>query len=87
MSATPSILSTAESDEFLTKKELAARLKINVRTIERWQRDGEVPHYKFRNVVLFHWPELLTHLKAKYRVASRGEQGGEAEARKSEARI
>jgi hypothetical protein len=59
-------------DEMLTKKELAARLKVGVRTIERWQYDGSLPSFKIFNVVLFHWPEVLAHLKANFRVCPRG---------------
>jgi excisionase family DNA binding protein len=59
-------------DEMLTKKELAARLKVGVRTIERWQHDGGLPSLKIFNVVLFHWPEVLAHLKANFRVRPQG---------------
>jgi len=60
------------SDEMLTKKELAARLKVGVRTIERWQHDGGLPSLKIVNVVLFHWPEVLAYLKTNFRVRPRG---------------
>lgn len=55
------------NDDCLTKDELAARLKVNVRTIERWLRDGDLPHFYVRTAVRFHWPDVLALLKAKYR--------------------
>ena len=58
---------SATNDEVLSKDELAARLKVNVRTIERWLRDGDLPHFYVRTAVRFHWPEVLALLKGKYR--------------------
>jgi excisionase family DNA binding protein len=60
-----------EQDGFLTKKELALRLKITTRTIENWQRRGVLPFVKVGKVVLFHWPDVVEHLKANYRVCRR----------------
>jgi hypothetical protein len=59
-------------DEMLNKKELAARLKITVRTIENWQAAGLLPYIKISSVVLFHWPDVLEHLKNNFRVCRRG---------------
>lgn len=59
-------------DEMLTKRELAAKLKVTIRTIENWQRDGFLPYIKISSVVLFHWPEVLEHLKANFKVCRRG---------------
>jgi len=59
-------------DEMLTKKELAAKLKVTVRTIENWQREGHLPFIKISSVVLFHWPEVVEHLKANFKVCRRG---------------
>ena len=36
-------------DEFLTKKELAIRLRVGVRTIQRWQGAGYLPYRQVRN--------------------------------------
>jgi excisionase family DNA binding protein len=60
-----------ELDGFLTKKELALRLKITTRTIENWQRRGVLPFVKVGKIVLFHWPDVLEHLKANFRVCRR----------------
>jgi len=59
-------------DEFVTKKELAARLKVTLRTIENWQRAGYLPYMKISSVVLFHYPEIVEHLKANFKVCRRG---------------
>ena len=62
---------TAESDEMLTKKELAVRLKMTVRTVENWQRRGALPFVKVGKVVLFHWSDVVAHLKSNFRVCRR----------------
>ena len=59
-------------DEMLTKRELATKLRVTIRTIENWQRDGFLPYLKISSVVLFHWPEVLNHLKANFKVCRRG---------------
>jgi hypothetical protein len=59
-------------DEMLTKKELAGKLKVTIRTIENWQREGFLPYIKISSVVLFHWPEIIGHLKANFKVCRRG---------------
>ena len=59
-------------DELLTKHELATRLKVTVRCLENWMRDGRLPFLRIESVVLFFWPEVLAHLLAHYR-GSQGE--------------
>ena len=59
------------SDVMLNKRELAERLKMTVRTVENWQRRGALPFVKVGKVVLFHWPDVLEHLKTNYRVCRR----------------
>src|SRR5689334_3253182 len=60
------------SDQMLNKKELSARLKVTVRTVENWQAEGLLPYIKISTVVLFHWPDVLEHLKTNFRVCRRG---------------
>ena len=62
----------AESGEFVTKKELAARLRVTVRTIENWQRAGYLPFLKISSVVIFYFPEIVEHLNVHFRVCRRG---------------
>jgi hypothetical protein len=56
----------------LTKMELAAKLKVSLRTVGNWQRDGFLPGVKIANVVRFHWPEVVEHLKANFKIGGRG---------------
>jgi excisionase family DNA binding protein len=56
------------ADGFLDKKELAGHLKLTVRTIENWQRRGALPYVKVGKVVLFHWPDVVEHLRKNFRV-------------------
>jgi excisionase family DNA binding protein len=58
----------ANADGFLDKKELAEHLKLTVRTIENWQRRGALPYVKVGKVVLFHWPDVVEHLRKNFRV-------------------
>ena len=60
--------STGPGDEMLTKHELAAKLKVSVRCIENWQRAGHLPYIKIASVVLFVWPDVVTHLKTNFQV-------------------
>ncbi len=54
--------------EFLSKEEVALRLKRTVRTVEIWQRRGILPYVKCENTVLFNWAEVVAHLQKNYRV-------------------
>lgn len=56
------------SEAMLTKRELAERLKMTVRTVENWQRRGFLPYMKVGRMVLFHWPDVLEHLKSRFGV-------------------
>lgn len=69
---TPAPQATEPRDEMLTKQELAAKLKVTVRSIENWQRAGYLPYIRISSVVLFHWPEIVDHLKTHFKVCRRG---------------
>ena len=58
-------------EEMLTKLELAAKLRVRLRTIENWQRRGYLPFIKISNVVRFHWPGVLAHLKTNFQICRR----------------
>lgn len=60
-------------DEFLTKKELAARLKVSVRTVEQWQHDGHIPYLRVAGVLLFHWPAVVKALTEKFTIRRGGQ--------------
>lgn len=65
-------LSAAPADVMLSKKELAPKLKVSVRTIENWQHEGYLPFIKIANVVMFYWPTVLAHLQTHFSVSPRG---------------
>ena len=53
-------LSAFNPQLFLTRRELAAVLKISVRTIDRLVADGELPVHRLgRKVVRFYLPEVV----------------------------
>jgi hypothetical protein len=62
---------TRPGDYLLTKRELAAKLKIAVRTVENWQRRGILCYIKIGKVVLFHWPDVVAYLKTHFMVSRR----------------
>jgi len=59
-------------DELLNKRELAARLKLGFRTLERWQRRGVLPYVKVGNVVRFHWSSVVASLLEYYQAWDKG---------------
>jgi len=59
-------------DEFLNKKELAARLKVSVRTVEQWQHDGHIPYLRVSGVLLFHWPAVVKALTENFTIRRGG---------------
>jgi hypothetical protein len=53
-------------DDMLTMTELAARLKLAMRTMERWHRKGVVLGIRVEDVILFYWPAVVSRLLEKY---------------------
>ena len=53
---------SADTDELLTKRELAARLKKTPRCIEQWMRKRYLPYIKIGHTVLFRWRDVLEAL-------------------------
>lgn len=45
----------------LTKKELADRLRVSVRTIDRGIKDGSIPHIKIGKTIRIHESVLQTY--------------------------
>jgi hypothetical protein len=62
----------APADVMLSKEELAAKLKVSLRSIENWQHEGYLPFIKVASVVMFHWPTVLAHLQTRFSVAPCG---------------
>ncbi|HWV98527.1 MAG TPA: hypothetical protein VNZ64_02425 [Candidatus Acidoferrum sp.] len=55
-------------EEFITKEEVARRLKKTTRTIEHWQRRGYIPFVKVQQSVLFRWSRVVAQLERKFGV-------------------
>ena len=55
------------TDELLVKREVAARLKRSVRTVDAWMKAGKLPYIKLGKTVLFRWADVLEKLQT-YRV-------------------
>jgi hypothetical protein len=51
-------------DEFITKAQLAARMKVTTRTIDSWMVKGYVPSRKIGRTVRFSWTEVCERLTA-----------------------
>ena len=53
----------APADEgLISKHEVARRLHVTVRTVERWQRRGLIPYSKCGHLVYYNWPAVLAHV-------------------------
>jgi excisionase family DNA binding protein len=50
------------TDGLLSKKEVAARLRISPRTLDQWMRAGRVPFLKIGRSVRFRFPAVLEKL-------------------------
>ena len=67
--AVPMVHPPSVADEdYITKKQVARRLRKPLRTIESWMHDGVLPFYKVKQAVRFRWSEVQAHLAAHYRV-------------------
>ena len=51
------------TDDLLLKREVAAKLKRSVRTVDAWMRSGKLPYIKVQKTVLFHWGDVLKKLR------------------------
>ena len=58
----------ASVEEFITKREVARRLRKPVRTLDAWMTEGILPFYKVKHAVRFRWSEVQAHWAARYRV-------------------
>lgn len=55
-------------EDLLTQDEVAARLKVTVRTVVRLQNEGVVPFILLGKSVRFFWPAVVAHLNANFTV-------------------
>jgi excisionase family DNA binding protein len=58
----------SQPEGYITKVEVAKRLKKTVRTVENWQRRGILPFIKAGRSVLFKWSDCEMHLHQNFRV-------------------
>ncbi len=58
----------APPEEYITKEEVARRLKKTARTIENWQRQGYIPFVKTGHSVIYKWSDVEAHLQANFRI-------------------
>lgn len=65
-----------EGEPFITKGEVARRLRKPVRTVEDWMQRRVIPFYKLGQAVRFRWSEIQAHFAACYRVAAEEPAGG-----------
>ena len=50
------------TDDLLVKREVAAKLKRSVRTVDAWMRQGKLPYLKIGKTVLFRWSDVVQKL-------------------------
>jgi len=55
-------------EEYITKDEVARRLKKTARTIENWQRKGFIPFMKVGTSVIYRWSDIEAHMHRNFRV-------------------
>lgn len=66
---TPDVAAPTSGDEpFISKHEVARRLNIGVRTVERWQQRGLIPYIKCGRFIYFNWSAIVAHLDSSSRV-------------------
>jgi hypothetical protein len=58
------------SDDLITKKELAKRLHKTPRCIELWMRRRYLPYIKLGRSVLFNWPDVVKALE-RFRIGDK----------------
>ena len=61
-------LNDEQHEALLTQDEVAARLKVTVRTVARLQHDGVLPFITLGKAVRFYWPAVIAHLIANFTV-------------------
>ncbi len=58
----------ANHDRLLKKRELAKRLGISNRTLDSWQRQGKIVHFKIGRSCRYRWPDVIAKLQDNCRV-------------------
>ena len=56
------------NDRLLKKRELAQRLGISNRTLDYWQRQGKIVHFKIGRSCRYRWDDVIQKLQDSFRV-------------------
>jgi excisionase family DNA binding protein len=67
----PDAKPTTIEEGFITKPEVAKRLRKTLRTVDNWMNRGLLPYYKIGRSVCFRWSEVEHHLAQTSRVSRR----------------
>jgi excisionase family DNA binding protein len=59
----------SDSERFITKIEIAARIGKTTRTVDAWMAAGILPYFKVGRSVLFDWSDVRRHLNEKFHVS------------------
>ena len=70
---------TVVGEDYLTKAEVAVRMRKPIGTIEDWMKGKKIPFYRIERAIRFRWSEVQAYFAGQCRVAAVGE-GGEPEA-------
>jgi len=49
-------------DDLLVKREVAAKLKRSMRTIDQWMASGRLPYIRFGRSIYFKWSDVIAKL-------------------------
>jgi predicted site-specific integrase-resolvase len=55
-------------DRLLKKHELTKRLGISRRTLDAWQRQGRIVHFKIGRTCRYRWSDVIRKLQDSFRV-------------------
>ena len=55
---------------FLTRQEVANRLKRNIRTVDKWHKQGSLPMFKIGRSVLIKWSDVEECILNKHRLTN-----------------
>lgn len=58
-------------EDYLTKREIAKRLRKTDRTVDNWMRAGILPYLKLGRSVVFRWSDVQAHFDTHFRVCRR----------------
>jgi excisionase family DNA binding protein len=57
-----------QPEPYINKTEVARRLGKEVRTIDNWMRQGQIPYFKIGRSVNFKWSDVDAFMRDRFRV-------------------